>query len=125
MTAYLEIDDALYIIEQYGFYVRDVGLLQSALARPATIVAGQETYPGLARKSAVLLESAARNHALIDGNKRTAWTLMVVFLGLNGYRHNFPTDDAFDLVVGVASGSITSEQSSDLISAHLIATPRP
>lgn len=123
MTAYLEIDDALYIIEQYGFYVRDVGLLQSALARPATIVASQETYPGLARKAAVLLESVARNHALIDGNRRTAWTLMVVFLGLNGYRHNFPTDDAFDLVIGVARGSTTIEQSTDLISAHLIATP--
>ena len=124
MTAYLDIDDALYIIAQYGFHVRDVGILQSALARPATIAAGQEAYPALAKKAAVLLESTARNHALIDGNKRTAWTLMVVFLGLNGYRHNFPTDVAFDLVVGVASGNITNEQSTDLISAHLIATPR-
>lgn len=116
----MDLEDALYVVQHFGFHMRDVGLLQSALARPATTVAGEEAYLGLPLKAATLLESVARNHALIDGNKRTAWTLMVVFLGLNGFRHNFPTDAAFDLVVGVASGSIGLIESSELIGAHLI-----
>jgi len=50
-------------------------------------------------KAAALMESVARFHPLIDGNKRTAWTLMVLMLWINGCRHDFSTDEAFDLVV--------------------------
>ncbi|MFJ6078019.1 Fic family protein [Pseudarthrobacter sp. NPDC092419] len=49
-------------------------------------------------KAAALLESVARFHPLIDGNKRTARTLMVLLLWINGYRHDFTTDEGFDLV---------------------------
>ncbi|WP_084507746.1 type II toxin-antitoxin system death-on-curing family toxin [Arthrobacter sp. TB 26] len=70
-------------------------------------------------KAAVLLESAARNHPLVDGNKRNSWTLMVLFLWLNGYRHDFTTDDAFDLVVGVAEGRLGLEESSARIGARI------
>ncbi len=120
MTVYLEIEDAYYIIDGFGFHIRDAGLLGSALARPATTIMGDDAYSSLAKKAAALLESLARNHALIDGNKRTAWTLMVAFLGLNGYRHDFDTETAFDLVVGVASGSIDLDKGSRVISKHLI-----
>ena len=85
MTAYLDIEDALQVVDRYGFHIRDVGLLASALARPATTVMGAEAYPELAVKAAALLESVARFHPLIDGNKRTAWTLMVLLLWINGY----------------------------------------
>jgi prophage maintenance system killer protein len=57
-------------------------------------------------KAAALLESGAGFHPLIDGNKRTAWTLMVLLLWINGYRHVFTTDEDFDLVVGIAAGTI-------------------
>ena len=120
MTSYLDIEDALQVVDRYGFHVRDIGLLASALARPATTVMGTEVYPLLPMKAAVLLESAARFHPLIDGNKRTAWTLMVLMLWINGYRHDFTADDGFDLVVGVAAGEVQIERSADLISAHLI-----
>lgn len=100
MTAYLDIEDALQVVDRYGFHVRDVGLLASVLARPATIVLGAESYPDLATKAAALLESVARFHPLVDGNNRTAWTLMVLLLWINGYRHEFTTDEGFDLVVG-------------------------
>lgn len=120
MTAYLEAEDAYYVIEGLGFHIRDAGLLGSALARPATTIMGDDAYPSLPKKAAALLDSLARYHALIDGNKRTAWTLMVAFLGLNGYRHDFDTDTAFDLVVGVASGSIDLDKSSRIISEHLV-----
>ncbi|WP_035776988.1 type II toxin-antitoxin system death-on-curing family toxin [Arthrobacter sp. H5] len=122
MTVCLELDDACYVVDSFGFHLRDVGLLQSALARPPTTLTGREAYPALPLKAAALLESLARNHALRDGNKRTAWTLVVVFLGLNGYRHNFTTDTAFDLVVGVASGAIELHVSGQLIEEHLTAS---
>lgn len=120
MTAYLGIEDALQVVDRYGFHVRDVGLLASALARPATTVMGAEAYPELALKAAALLESVARFHPLVDGNKRTAWTLMVLLLWINGYRHNFTTDEGFDLVVGVAAGSVKLNNAAESISQHMV-----
>ncbi|WP_026554395.1 type II toxin-antitoxin system death-on-curing family toxin [Arthrobacter sp. 35W] len=120
MSSYLEIEDALQVVDRYGFHIRDIGLLASALARPATTVMGVEAYPQLPMKAAALLESVARFHPLIDGNKRTAWTLMALMLWINGHRHNFTTDEGFDLVVGVAAGNVTLERSAAMIAAHLI-----
>jgi death-on-curing protein len=97
-----------------------LGSWASALARPATRVMGVQAYPQLAAKPATLLESVARFHPLIDGNKRTAWTLMVLMLWINGYQHDFSTDAAFDFVVGVASGDVSLEVSAGLIATHLI-----
>lgn len=81
---------------------------------------GAEAYPDLAVKAAALLESVARFHPLIDGNRRTAWTLMVLLLWINGYRHDFTADEGFDLVVGVAAGSIGLLDSAAEISRHLV-----
>jgi death-on-curing protein len=120
VTAYLDIEDALQVVDQYGFHVRDVGLLASALARPATTVLGSEAYPELALKAAALLESVARFQPLVDGNKRTAWTLMVLQLWINGYRHNFTTDEGLDLVVGVATGSVELKSAANSISQHML-----
>lgn len=120
MTEYLEIEDALQVVDRFGFHVRDIGLLASALARPGTTVMGVEAYPQLATKAAALMESVARFHPLIDGNKRTAWTLMVLMLWINGYRHDFSTDEAFNLVVGVAAGDITLRDSAGTIATHLV-----
>lgn len=121
MSSYLEIEDALQVIDRYGFHIRDIGLLASALARPATTVMGTEVYPQLPMKAAALLESVSRFHPLIDGNKRTAWTLMVLMLWINGYRHDFTVDEGFDLVLGVAAGGTPMEASAALISRHLVA----
>jgi len=63
--------------------VRDMGLLSSALARPATVAFGVEAYEDIWTKAAALLQSIAMNHALVDGNKRLAWVAMRVFLDLN------------------------------------------
>lgn len=120
MTEFLTLDDALQVVGRLGFHVRDAGLLASALARPAATIFGADAYPTLDRKAAALLESLARNHPLVDGNKRTAWTSTVAFLWINGYRHDFDTDSAFALVVGVASGSIDLDESEASIAAHRI-----
>lgn len=121
MTAYLDIEDALQVVDRYGFHIRDVGLLAPALARPATTtVTGADAYPDLSVKAAALLESVARFHPLVDGNIRTAWTLTVLLLWINGYRHDFTTDDGFNFVVGVAAGDIDLRKSATLISRHLL-----
>ena len=120
MTEYLEIEDALQVVDGYGFHVRDIGLLASALARPATTVTGVEAYPPLAMKAAALMESVARFRPLSEGNKRTGWTLMVLMLWINGYRHDFSTVEAFNLVVGVAAGDDTLEDSAGTIATHLV-----
>lgn len=120
MTRYLDLDDAIYVLERLGFVARDRGLLASALARPSATFAGAPLYGSLASQAAALLESLARNHALADGNKRTAWTLTVLFLWINGYAHDFETDDAFALVLGVGQGHLDLPSSSVAISAHLV-----
>lgn len=88
--------------------VRDYGLLQSALARPRpqTTVLRSEAYPGLEQKTAALMHSVARNHALVDGNKRLALAAAIAFLGLNGRRLTLSNDQAYELVMRVAAGEL-------------------
>jgi len=86
--------------------VRDMGLLESALARPQTTVFGEEAYVSLNQKAAALCHSIARNHALVDGNKRLALAALMAFLGLNGRRLTLSEDAAYDLVYGIASGAL-------------------
>ncbi|WP_327268032.1 type II toxin-antitoxin system death-on-curing family toxin [Streptomyces sp. NBC_01218] len=84
---YIQIDEILAVARTVNgteCSVRDMGLLVSAIERPRTNVFGSELYPTLHEKAAALLHSVARNHALIDGNKRTAWLAMRVFLRFNG-----------------------------------------
>lgn len=123
MTRYLEIEDALVVTRRYGFHVRDAGLLASALARPSASMLGTDAYATLDRKAAALLESLVRNLPLVDGNKRTGWTLMVLFLWINGYAHDFTTDEGFTLVIGVAEGVIALDEAERRIAAHRVLRP--
>ncbi|MBI1376747.1 MAG: alcohol dehydrogenase [Frankiales bacterium] len=110
MTTYLTLEDLLALVGDLGVGpVRDLGLLDSAAHRPTTSLYGHEAYPTLDSKAAVLLDSLVGNHALVDGNERLGWLAVVVFYGLNGIDLDAPDDDAFDLVVGVASGQIGAE----------------
>lgn len=86
--------------------VRDFGLLDAAIARPKSTVFGLDAYPDLFTKAAALLHSVARNHALVDGNKRTAWASAWVFLGLNGIRldERFDVDAAEQFMNAAATG---------------------
>ena len=120
MTRYLRFADALQVVTRYGFHIRDAGLLASALARPATSVLGVDAYESLDDKAAALLESVVRNHGLIDGNKRTGWTLFVLFLWVNGYKHDFTADEGFDLVVVVADETIELAEAARRIADHRI-----
>ena len=86
--------------------IRDVGLLESAVARPRTVVFGVEAYETIWTKAAALLQSIVNNHALIDGNKRLGWLATAVFLELNDIPiSQASNDDVYEFVLSVASGS--------------------
>lgn len=72
---------------------------------------GEDAYPALPERVAALLHSLARNHGLVDGNKRLALAASIAFLGLNGWRFTFSNDDAYDLVMAVAAGGLNDAAS--------------
>ena len=90
------------------YAARDYGLLEAAVARPRATVFEKDAYPDLDSKAAALLHSVARNHALIDGNKRLALTSVIAFYGLNGRRLTLTNDAAYELVMAVAAGELDS-----------------
>jgi death-on-curing protein len=86
--------------------IRDAGLIDSAAHRPMATVFGQDAYPDLFTKAASILHSILRNHALVDGNKRLAWTACLVFLAVNGLEVDPDQDDAFEFVMKVAASDL-------------------
>jgi death on curing protein len=109
VTRHLTVEQALRIARLAvggPIDVRDVGLLDAAVHRPRATVLGQDAYPDLYTKAAALLHSLARNHPVVDGNKRLAWLATYVFLAKNDGILEPDDDAAYDLVVGVAAGEI-------------------
>lgn len=106
---YLTVSELVLVAERATgaeVLVRDHGLLASAAARPQATVFGADAYGTLAEKSAALLHSLARNHALVDGNKRLALAGAIAFLGVNGRRLTLSNEEAYDLVMAVAAGEL-------------------
>lgn len=104
--AYLTLEDLLEIVRRLDAQVRDLGLLASAVARPQTTVFGEDAYPDVSTKAAALMHSLCGNHALVDGNKRIAWTAMRLFLAINDLTLVTTDDDAVRLTLSVADGSV-------------------
>ena len=122
---YLTLPELLHVAERTlgaDFIVRDYGLLEAALARPQATAFGKDAYPTLDGKAAALLHSLARNHALIDGNKRLALAGLIAFYGLNGRRLTLTNDEAYHLIMSVASGQL--EAADDIAAILADATER-
>ena len=106
MTDYLTVVEVLAIhadqIERYGgsHGVRDPGLLEAALYRPQT-----GYYADLIEEAAALWESLAQNHALIDGNKRTAFAATYTFLAINGVRLTADAEETYAFVAALYEGN--------------------
>jgi len=90
-----------------GDGIRDLGLLESALARPLNKFAYGET--DLAALAAAYAFGIARNHPFVDGNKRAAFGAMIVFLGLNKIDLDVPPEDATAIILEVAAGEIDED----------------
>jgi death-on-curing protein len=109
---FLTLDEVLGIhadqIRRYGGRpgLRDLGLLQSALGMPETRFEGAFLHGTVFEKAAAYLFHIARNHPFVDGNKRTALMCALVFLGQNGRRLEAEPEALYELVDGVAAGSV-------------------
>lgn len=121
---YLGLEDLMKIAERAigAVVVRDAGLLESALVRPKATYFGVDPYPSLEEKAAALLDSLVGNHALLDGNKRLGLAAVIIFLGMNGRRLTMTNDEAYDLVMAVATHDL--DEVSD-IAAVLLAGSEP
>jgi death-on-curing protein len=120
-TDYLNLEDLLEIAAGVieSPVVRDLGLLALAAARPQMSVFGQDAYPTFAEKAAALMHSVARNHALVDGNKRLAWSATRVFCLLNGRDLAYDVDEAERLVLDVAAGKLDAADVAADLESHL------
>jgi death-on-curing protein len=96
--------------------IRDLGLLESASARPVNKFAYGQTE--LAARAAAYSFGIARNHPFVDGNKRTALASIIVFLGLNGLELDAPAEAATAGMLGLAAGEISEDVLARWIADH-------
>ena len=93
--------------------IRDIGLLESALAQPAATFAGTDLHPTLVDKAAALGFSLVANHPFVDGNKRTGFTIAILFLERNGLAFSASEADATIQTLGLAAGDIHEAEYAD------------
>jgi death on curing protein len=107
----------------------DFGLLESAVLRPQQSAFGADAYPDVHTKAAALFHSLVKNHAFVDGNKRTSVLATLTFYGLNGWWVNADQDAIVALAVEAAAGRLDVEAIAERLkrSAHPIEgePPRP
>ena len=99
--------------------LRDVGVLEGALAQPRQTYGGEELYPTLAEKAVALGFALIRNHPFVDGNKRVGHAALEVFLVLNGHELTTSVDDAERQILGVAAGEVGRAELVAWVRRHL------
>lgn len=121
---FLTVKEVLYVhyqvIHRFGGLhgVRDLGGLESAVARPQSSVFGNDAYPTLMEKASAMLHSLILNHPFFDGNKRTAFTAAGLFLQLNGIFISGEPREIEDFVVCAAERHLSVETIADWLSNH-------
>ena len=124
MTYYLTLEDvtelgiAMMAEEGADFLIADAGLLDSALMRPQASAFGEPAYPALAVQAAALVQSLARNHALVDGNKRLVWAATKLFLRFNHISLRASSPEVGErFVLDVTDGSLAVPEIADLLTS--------
>jgi death-on-curing protein len=100
--------------------VRDLGLLESALAKPRNMFAYSDAALIMPRLAASYAFGIAGNHPFVDGNKRTAMVVAFTFLELNGYEVLASQEEAYFAFLAVASGETTEEELAKWLEAHSV-----
>lgn len=109
MTDHLDLEDLLAAAQAalgHPPEIRDVGILEAAVARTRASVFGTEAYPDVDAKAAALLHSIVVGHGLVDGNKRLGWVAVRLFYRMNDVDLTAEPHAAYDLIVAIAGGSI-------------------
>jgi death-on-curing protein len=86
--------------------VRDIGLLESAVAMPMATFGGELLHPDIPAMAAAYLFHISKAHELVDGNKRTAWAAALAFIQLNGHKLKATNKDIIEIGLAVAEGSL-------------------
>jgi death-on-curing protein len=122
---YLGLDEVLqihdHVIRQFGGSpeLADLGRLESALATPQQTMFGEELYPDLTSKAAILFYLLVKNHPFLDGNKRTGFLSLLRFLVVNGFALDATDDELFHFTLDVATSAIDKDAIGAWIRAHL------
>jgi len=108
------------LLQRYGGEpgFRDTGLLDSALAKPKMTFGGKYTHKTLFDKAAAYGFHVCKNHPFVDGNKRVAFVLMDIFLQKNGWEIVSPEEDAYRMMMDLASGKLMKTQLSSWLKEH-------
>lgn len=123
MTRYLTIAELIIINEEIigkRTQLRDVDLLESSVIRPQSSAFGEDAYPTIPDKAAALFHSLARNHAFVDGNKRTATIATIIFLEHNGFHVDWNNEDALQFIIESATGGHDVEEIAQWITENSI-----
>ena len=130
MTRYLTFAEVLElhqsVLERWGGAggIRDLGILESALAQPRQSFGGQDLYPDLATKAAALCFSLVLNHPFIDGNKRIGHAAMETFLMVNDHELRAPVDEQERIMLDLAAGNFTRDSFVEWVKQHTGPTGR-
>ncbi|MBU4141198.1 MAG: type II toxin-antitoxin system death-on-curing family toxin [Candidatus Omnitrophica bacterium] len=98
--------------------IRDIRLLESVVARPQAAFAKKDLYPDIFSKAAALIHSIISNHPFIDGNKRTAYMAMRLFLNINGYDVQASLKKRYNLVMQIARKTKKEESIGKWLKGH-------
>jgi death-on-curing protein len=122
LTVFEVLDLHRLVIERTGgsLGIRDMNLLESAMAQPAMTFGGDDLYPSISDKAVSLAFSIIQNHPFVDGNKRAGHAAMETFFVLNGYELKAPADEQEGIILQVAAGKLSREQFRVWVKDHVI-----
>lgn len=111
-----------FLINKFGgtHGIRDERLLQSALSRPFQTFDQADLYKSHVEKAAALIESVVTNHPFIDGNKRTGYVLMRLYLMENNLDISADQKEKYEFVISIASGNSSFDQITEWIHNHIV-----
>ncbi len=124
MADFLNLEDVLGLhadqVARYGgdLGVRDLGLLESAIAQPQATFGGEFLHHDLLEMAAAYLFHIVQNHPFLDGNKRTGAVAALVFLDLNGVEVTAPKGSVYDITMSVATGQAGKAEVAAFFRSH-------
>lgn len=124
MIDFLAVEDVLSLhadqVDLYGgeHGVRDVGLLESAVAQPQATFGGEHLHKDLCEMAAAYMFHIVQNHPFLDGNKRTGAVAALVFLDINGTEIDAPKGALYDLTIAVATGQADKARIAEFFRLH-------
>lgn len=123
MTRYLNTVELIIINEEIiggRSQLRDVDLLEAAVLRPQASAFGVDAYPTIPEKAAAFFHSLSRNHAFVDGNKRTSTVALLMFLSLNGCTITWEPAEALEFILEAATGAYDIPAIARWLAAHTV-----